>query len=74
MTVEARDILMREAQIRAPMTAYRDLSIKTGLSEEYIANFVGRLIRGIRDKVEISVPRVTEKVDIDALARELGAK
>lgn len=74
MTMDARSLLTSEADIRAQMTSYKDLAQKTGLSEEYIANFVGRLIRAKRENVEISVPRVTEKVDIEALAQQIESQ
>lgn len=54
MSAQAKALLTSEADIRARMTSYKDLASQTGLSEEYIANFVGRLIRAQREKVDVS--------------------
>lgn len=49
-----RALLEREADLRAQLTTYADLAIKTGYSEQYIANFIGRLVRAKREKVHVT--------------------
>ena len=74
---ETRALLEREAELRAQLTTYADLALKTGYSEQYIANYVGRLIRAKREQVDVSLkPRRFSRTEaeLDALACELICK
>jgi hypothetical protein len=74
---EIRDLLEREATLRAQLTSYARIAKQTGYSEQYIANYVGRLIRAKREQVDVSLkPRrfSRTKNELEAIACELICK
>lgn len=72
-----RALLEHEAILRAQLTSYRQLSVVTGYSEQYIANYVGRLACQKRRKVNLSKLKPGRRYtddEIDQFAADLLRK
>jgi len=54
ITSDTRLILEMEANLRSRQTSYKELAKQTGLSPQYIAQVVARMIRSKRQQVDVT--------------------
>lgn len=66
-------LLEREATLRARLTSYGELSLRTGYSVQYISNVVSRLANAKREKANntLSEGRRYTNEQIEKFAQEL---
>lgn len=54
ITGDVRLRLEKEAELRASLTCYKHLAEQTGLTTNYVAQVIGKMIRAKRHKVDVS--------------------